>query len=88
MFQPNLIKFYESHKIRTEAIGSSMVILTLGHPTSQRTRKYGDVTFTESDLFTPNILPKHISTTRYFWLGDRKVNLTVDISNTPSSKTR
>lgn len=69
LFQPNLIKFYESHKIRTEAIGSSMVILPLGHPTSQRTRQYGDVTFTESDLIQPSEVKSHLD------LGLRLLNM-------------
>lgn len=69
IFQPNLIKFYESHKIRIEAIGSSMVILPLGHPTSHRTRKYGDVTFTESDLIQPTEVKS------YFDLGLRLLTM-------------
>jgi hypothetical protein len=48
LFQPNLIKFYETNKVCSEAIGPYLLIFPF-QPNHQRSLTMGDHTFTESE---------------------------------------
>lgn len=53
LFQPNLIKFYETNKICTEAIGSYLLIFPFPPKHQSRSLTMGDKTFTKSQYLNP-----------------------------------
>lgn len=63
LFQPDLIKFYEKHKICTEARGSYVLIFPAGDSRnhSQRVRMEGTRTFTESRLLPPEEIRSYLT---------------------------
>jgi hypothetical protein len=50
LFQPNLLKFYEGHKLCTEANGSSIIIYPFGNSASRTIRQEQGRTFTNSSF--------------------------------------
>ncbi|MEG3437944.1 hypothetical protein V0288_12520 [Pannus brasiliensis CCIBt3594] len=63
LFQANLIKFYEKHKICTEARGSYVLIFPAGDSMnrSRRVRVEGTRTFTESRLLPPEEIRSYLN---------------------------
>jgi hypothetical protein len=53
LFQPNLIKFYETNKICTEAIGPYLLVFPFPHKHQNSSLTMGDKTFTKSQYLQP-----------------------------------